>query len=948
MRPSKRGSHRQSSSSETSLVAAESGREVVGRGAELSHIESWLSGAERGEDAGPELLLAVEGDPGIGKTTVWTEAITRAGLRGWTVLACRPRPSDARLSHLGLSDFLRPLSHEALRELPPPQRRALLIATFRAEPGPDALDPLAVGIGLAALLGAQAESGPVLIAVDDLQWLDRASASALTFALSRVRGLPVRCLATLRLPASVRGTPALAAIESSLGRDGLRRIQIGPLNAAAFHHILVRALGRSIPRPLLVRIHSATGGNPFLALEVARELYRVGPPHPGRPLPVPPDQRDMALMRVRRLPQATRDLLAQVAVMSRPLIAVLDAERLAPAEKAGVVQVLPDGLVDFTHPLFGSALYASLPEAARRNLHRDVAARSSDPEERARNLALAAAEPDEEIAQSLDRAAESAGTRGAAETVVELKQLAVQLTPPGNSAALIRRELELADRQYFAGDPTSAREQLDRCRLSFPRGDARAEALLALGSVLWSQGDVDRGLSLMSDALAEAESNSLRARIHSRQASMAEDADFGVEHAEAALGLIDEREDPLLYSFAPHNYARYALFAGRGAEHDAVERGMRLQREGAAWEVSVLPAYWALYFDDFEIARTRFEELVRVFRDRGDEARCSVLLAHLAVLEAFTGHMGRARNLAGEALDLATQTDQETWIRVALWANGQVAARGGDLAGARTAARDVLGRLDVQPDITLENMARAVLGLAAVSAGDYAEADRELSRCDDIVTFYHAREPAADRFHGDHAEAVISIGDLERAEQLVVRLEQRAAALPRPWIQVVAARSRGLLCAARGDLEAAVANFERALEAQQSLAMPTEKGRTLLAMGRLHRRRHERRRARDCLAEAVRSFEEAGAASWTAIAREELRRSKSRPSHRDELTPTEQKVAELAASGLRNREIATQMFLSEKTVEANLSRVYGKLDIRSRAELARRLQPRNEASAAVP
>lgn len=921
-------------------MAVSTRADLVGRDAELSVVADWLARAEGGEDSGRDHVLALEGDPGIGKTTLWAEAVRQARQRNWTVLDCRPRPFDVGLSHLGLTDLLRPVTNEAISELPRPQSRALLIATLREETAPEALDPLAVAIGLAALISAQAARGPLLLAVDDLQWLDRASARALGFALSRVGTRAVRCLATIRLEGARGDSAALAAMDSALGRERWRRMQIGPLSVAALHRVLVSTLGQPIARPLLVRIHMATAGNPFYALEVARELQRVGPPPPGRPLPVPPDQRDMALLRLRRLPQATRNVLAQVAVMSRPSTAVLDVAALAPAERAGMVHVLPDGLVDFTHPLFGSALYASLPEADRRGIHREAAERSSGPEERAWHLALAASGPDEEIAAALDRAAETIGTRGAAETVVELKELALQLTPPGDVVALTRRQLELADRQYFAGDPSAARRQLERCLVSFPRGEPRAEALLALGSVQWSQGDVDRGLLLMSEALDEAESPSLRARIHSRMAAMAEDFDIGADHAEAALALIDEREDPLLYSFALHNAARCKLFAGRGADHDAVERGIRLQREGAAWEVSVLPAYWALYFDDFDTARVRFEDLARVFRDRGDEARCALLRAHLSVLEALTGHMDQARALASEALDLATQTEQETWIRVALWARGQVAARGGDLDTARAAATEILARLESQPDITLENMARAVLGLAAVSAGDYAEADRQLMRCDEILTFYHAREPAADRFHGDHVEAVISLGNLERAEGLVARLEERAVALPRPWIQVVAARSRGLLHAARGDLDAAAAEFERALEANGSVVMPSEMGRTLLAMGRLHRRRYDRRRARDCLERAARMFDCAGAARWAAVAREELRRAGGRRSQRDELTPTEQKVAELAASGLRNREIASQMFVSEKTVEANLSRVYGKLDIRSRAELARRLPPR--------
>jgi DNA-binding NarL/FixJ family response regulator len=351
----------------------------------------------------------------------------------------------------------------------------------------------------------------------------------------------------------------------------------------------------------------------------------------------------------------------------------------------------------------------------------------------------------------------------------------------------------------------------------------------------------------------------------------------------------------------------------------------------------VLPAYWALYFDDFDTARSRFEELVRIFRDRGGEARCSALLAHLAVLEALTGHMERAKALARESLDLAVQTDQETWVVVALWATGQVAARAGDLSAARGAAEEMLAHVEAQPDVTLENMAKAVLGLAALSGGDFAEADRQLSRSAAIVDSYHAREPAADRFHADHAEAVICLGDLQRAERLVERLEQRAVSLPRPWVVAVAARSRGLVNAARGDLEAAATDYQRALEAHISLAMPSELGRTLLAAGKLYRRRNERQRARSAPADALSAFEAGGATSWAEQAREELRRAGGTRNSRQELTATELAVAELAANGLRNREIAGQMFLSEETVEANLSRVFVKLDIRSRAELGRRL-----------
>lgn len=917
---------------------AESTRlEPIGREVELAQIDAWL---KRSQDAGDhshnEPLLIIEGDPGIGKTTVWMEAVRRAGLGGWAVLACRPRRSDVGLSQVGLTDLLRSVADETIAALPAPQRRALLVSTLRTDAGAEPLDPRAVGTGLTALLACLAEREPQLLAIDDLQWLDRASARSIAFALSRLGGR-VRLLASVRLDAGGRGSVALDILESTAGHERLRRLRVGPSSVAAIHEVLAQRLGKSFTRPQTVRIHRAARGNPFYALEIARELEHTGEPPPGRPLPVPGDQRAMALLRVRRLPAATRHVLAQVAAMSRPTTAELDLVSLTAAEEAGIIRIRPDGAVDFTHPLFGSALYSSLSEAARRTLHRVLATKSPGLEERARHLALAASGPDERIAAALDRAAESAGARGAADIVVELKELALQLTPPFDHDSLVRRELELADRRYFAGDSTGARHQLERCLASLSPGHARAEVLLELGSVVWTQGESNAGLALMTQALAEAESASLRAKIHSRASSMAEDFDLGLEHAEAALALIDEEQDPLLYAFALHNAVRSRLFARGEADHAAVEKGLRLQLEAAEWEVSVLPAYWALYFDDFDTARTRFEGLLRVLRERGDEARCCFLLSHLAALEALTGHMERAHALANEALQLARQTEQDMGVLVALWAVGQVTARAGELIAARSAATELLHRLDPHPDITMENMARAVLGLASLSAGDYADADRQLTRCAAIVEGYHAREPAADRFPADHAEAVICVGDLERAEILVTRLEERAAALPRPWITAVSARCRGLLHAARGELDAAAAAYGRALEAHSGLAMPSELGRTLLAQGRLQRRKHELRRAQASLAEAVRVFEAGGAVSWVALAREELGRAGGQRGPREQLTPTELKVATLAASGLRNREIAAQIFLSEKTVEANLSRAYGKLDVRSRAELATRL-----------
>jgi len=931
--------------------------ELLGRDAELGRIDAWLGcaaetgphpgeaakRAQAGSPARPESgarVLLIEGEPGIGKTTLWAAGVRRAAESGWRILQCRPAPSDAALSHVGLADLLRSVPDEAFGSLPAPQRRPLAVALLREEAGEGDLEPRAVGTGLTALLGLLADGGRVILALDDAQWLDPASARALAFAFRRLDGRPVRALATVRVDApGQRIAAGPAALESAVDHQELARIPVGPLTVAATHRLFRETLGASFARPLLVRIHRAAGGNPFYALEIAREISRVGAAPPGQPLPVPDNHRELALLRLHRLPGPTRAALTMVAAMSRPSADNLDLRALAPAERAAIVRVRPGGRVEFTHPLFGSVLYSSLPDGQRRRLHRELAGLAVSLEERARHLALGAEGPDESTAAVLDEAARAASARGAADMAVELKELACQLTPPGDRHLLVRRELELADSRYFAGDPNGARSELERSLLTLPAGEDRASVLLELGSVLWTQSEGDRGLSLLLQALAEAETRSLRARIHSRISALSDDCDLSVQHGEAALALLDRDTDPLLYSFALHNVALFRLYAGRGADHQAIEEGIRLQEGVAAWEMSTVPAYWARNFDDFDMARRLFEDMLRVFSERGDEASTSGVLTHIAVIEAMTGHMDRARELAREAVDLAEQTEQETYLNMAQWAQGQVHARAGETAEARAAGAEILARLDAHPDITLEGMARAVLGLAALSAGDLAEADRQFSRAAEIVESLHFREPAADRFHPDHVEAVIGLGDLERAERLVMQLEARASALPRPWILAVSARCRGLLNAASGRLDDALADYRRAMDAHRSLAMPGEEARTLLALGRLQRRRNERQLAMSSLAEAARLAESAGTAGWAAVARDELRRAAGRRGESGQLTPTEREVAGLAAEGLRNHEIAARLFLSGKTVEANLSRVYRKLGIRSRAELTRHLGP---------
>jgi DNA-binding NarL/FixJ family response regulator len=193
-------------------------------------------------------------------------------------------------------------------------------------------------------------------------------------------------------------------------------------------------------------------------------------------------------------------------------------------------------------------------------------------------------------------------------------------------------------------------------------------------------------------------------------------------------------------------------------------------------------------------------------------------------------------------------------------------------------------------------------------------------------------EPARFRFHGDHIEAVVGLGEIHRARDLVARLRRRAAVAPRPWICVMCARAEGLVDAASGRPDEALHAIEAALREHERLEMPFELARTLLHLGRVQRRRKQRKAAREALQQSGEIFERLGAALWAEKARSELARTHVRQAP-DQLTPSEVQVARLAAAGLRNREIADRLFLSPRTVEANLARAYRKLGIRSRAEL---------------
>lgn len=890
-----------------------SGAAPLGRDREMAEVERFLDSLRDDPRA-----LTLTGPAGIGKTTVWRAATKRAEAAGWTVLISRPVQSEAGLAFAGLADMLDPL---ALDDLPAVQRHALEVAMLRADSGPESVDPRAVGTGVLSLLRKVSMSGRVLIAVDDAQWLDPASADALAFAIRRLEGYRVGVLASVRVDGARPQT-----FETAVPVD---EVAIGPLGIAALHEIVKQHLSVAVARPTLVRIVIASGGNPFYAVEIARELMRKGLPPPGSKLPLPGSLMTLVNQRVAAMPAETKEALLLAACLGHPTGELVDLAALAPAEEAGIVNVEPGGRIRFDHPLLAAAVYESAPLARRLAAHRRLAERVKDTEEQALHLASSATAPDEEIAARLDAAAVRAAGRGATAMAAQLARRAVELSIGFDARRIIAAADYMSDAAESTTDVAALLEKgLDGC----DDAELRAELLYTLARITYGEDRPHAGPSGLEEALALARGRELRGRIHGEIAwQLVTDIPRALEHCDKALSLLHEEDNPTLHSSTHLLRAYLRLVSGQGADDEAVEHARRHQTAGR--DTSAVPIAWPVMHDDFDEGRRRYERALVDARAIGDELSGVSLLSHLAEVELWTGHWSRADHLASEALELVDRSASSAYLNTALYARGLVDAHLGRVDAARACAQRILGlQLFTNADGGIRG--HMVLGFLALSLDDMAEAEMQLSATAQMLERRGEWEPARFRVHPDLAEAVIALGDLERAADLIDRLDARGRVFPRPWILAAAARDRALLLAARGDPEAALDKAREALRHHESLDMPFERARTMLVLGRILRRRNERRAAREALEAALQEFDRLGAALWAEKARGELARVPVRKAPA-ELTPTEEKIARLAADGLTNREVAERAFVSPKTVEANLARVYGKLGVRSRAELGR-------------
>lgn len=904
--------------------------EVVGRDAELAEIGRWL-------DSGSGLLL-IEGEPGIGKTTLWRAGVEAALERGRAVLHARPAEAERDLSFSGLGDLLRS-ALDSLQTLPAPRRRALESALLLSEDNDlGAPDARAVGLATLDLIRALAEKGPLVVAIDDTQWLDPPSRQTLEYVLRRLEDEPIAFLTACRPGGALTSTSNQASII------------LGPLSLGSLHE-LIRARSNATPtRPTLVRIHDTSGGNPFFALELmlaleGREL------RPGDPLPVPATLSELAAARFADLDPETCEVLLYVATMARPTRGVVaDAAgegasaALDVAAAAGVVDTT-DARLRFAHPLLSSVHYGSASPDQRARVHRRLAEVVTDAEERARHLALAADGPDQQAAEALDDAANRAHRRGAVWAAAELSELARQLTPDDQPEAWYSRTIHAGVYAFEVGDAARAQDLFETALGNAHSRAQRGEALRHLGTLQEYRGDRRRALELYRKGLVESGEDELllRAQLEQGVASalslLRQELLEAADHARVGVALAEKANDRLRLSIGLGIQGLIDVLLGRDEWRATMQAGVDLEGEGDPAPIAEgAPLYLAaalIWVDEFDEARAICHSLLD--RERVEDSGLPWVLADLALADFYLGNWVEAVVHADEAIDVALQTSQEPQRLLALAVRAVVRAARGEVEDAKADAEAVLLPAEDHGVMVATILAVTACGLIDIVSGKLEEADQLLGPLVRRLERGGVREPGSARFITDEIEVLVGLGRLNEAEALVEQVEARATALDRASVLAACVRCRGLLAAAGGDLSGALVAFERALHEHDRCPVPFERGRTLLALGRTERQAKMKRRARDTLEAARGVFETLGARTWAELASSEIARIGGRAlAAGDELSETEKRIAELVSEGRSNKEVAAALSLSPKTVEWNLSKIYAKLGVRSRTELARR------------
>jgi DNA-binding CsgD family transcriptional regulator len=920
---------------------------VHGRAAEFARIEGFLDDVI----SGPVALL-MEGAAGIGKTTLWSAGIDLARQRGCWVLTCRPVQSEAALSFSALGDLLESVPEQALAGLPRPQRHALDVALLLAEPGPEPPDQRAVAVALLGVIRALADTAPVIVGVDDLPWLDRASAAVLEYALRRLTVQGVGLLATIAPDAASPATP----LRQWFPPERMQSLLVGPLRLEALDALLRAKGGPPDSWPEVVAVYEASGGNPFFAQELAAALGAEGRRwSAGQPLPVPGSLKPLVQRRLQSLSGAGRDVALLAAAAANPAVGVVlaaygDAQAaqdgLDSAEAAGVLEVVANR-VRFTHPLLRSLHYANATDRARRRVHRRLAEVVNEPEGQVRHLALAATGPDEGLAGKLAAAAEVACLRGAAVAGAELADLAVELTQAEHAATRVARLMDAGRLHLAAFDPEGARELLEEAiRLSGP-GQVRATALHHLARVMGYLSGIPASIPLLREALGEAvDGTALKARIHRDLGfTMGVGTEsFGAEttgHFWDAFAIADQIGDGGLVAQLMAFQAVGEFVTGHGIRHALIERALERRHQTGRVPMELRPRVLLSHVlrcgDDLPGARTLLAEEYTEANEQGAETDLPFLVLHLAAVETWAGNFELAERYCDHGYRVAMAAGAATQLACMHGARAVHSALCGPASAARAEAQQAIDGGLRSGVLYAALLGSHALGLLELVSGEPAAAHAMLALITERVAGREMVDPGwlALRSIPDDIESLIRLGDLQAADTLLVSVEERAQRLDRVWALATGGRCRALLASAQGDHDAAAESLRQAFAAHERLDMPFELARTNLIAGEVARRARRKLAAREHTEEARLMFARLGAAPWAERAEAELARLGTTRASGQELTSAERQVAGLVAAGRTNREVAAELYMGLRTVEAHLSATYRKLGIRSRSELAR-------------
>jgi DNA-binding CsgD family transcriptional regulator len=924
------------------------------RTAEWSRVREFTSGAP--SRAAPS-LLAVTGEAGAGKSTLWRAGLEVATGAGGRVLRSEPSAGEADASFAGLSDLLADILPAVAGDIPGPQREALEVALLLRPAGDQPSSAHAVGLAVLAALRSALAAGPVLLAIDDVQWLDAGSLDALTFALRRVSAGPLAVLLAARAEAPADPLTFGAPPVPHGWRDLLtavpapESVTLAPLDPWQVHKLLPPEVTAAQAR-LVAR---QSRGNPFWAREIWASLDAAE-------APVPPLAKGLTGRLSRSLTPEAAEALAMVAaagrIGTRDALAVLrhhddPATALDEAVLAGLV-VEKAGRLAAAHPLIGAAAVESMPPLRRAQLYRRLAAAAASPERHAHFAALAAGPgPDPEVAAALDAAAAAAHARAGSAAAGQFAAQAVAFTPAADTEALARRRIRAGELLFLAGELAQSLSQLE----------ALDTADLATAGL--DTADLERALPMLADvtdllrgpepAIARVTrwvaSAGTEPRRRALVLALASDTAYGLPGGRRAAA-----QDAIACALAAGpaaNASRHRallnLVIAKVTGGDGLDRDLLAQAEELEPGLPPGPLHdtadlnrglWARFVEDLDTARAALRRCIARASEAGEDYPLVTFLCYLAATEELAG----AYRAGEEAIAAAQQTAAWHDWPPSPWhlePRCDLLIAAGRLDEALALADEHLPDGPDEPASTAF-VGACVRGKVSFWRGDAEAAIPHLERARACAEQLEWTDPGCrSRLDSLLAEACLSGGRPEEASRIAAWLGDTGRRMGRPTLTGDGARLEALIAAVAGDLEAAVAAARTAVAAHESSPVRAELARSLLVLGQVERRRKARGEARAALRRAAGLAAELGHRPLLdRIERELPRAVAARPD--GELTAAEQRVADQIAGGATSREAAAALFVSVRTVETHVAAIYRKLGIRTRSELRRALAARSD------